>query len=801
MNKVVAFIFLFLPIMSQAYNIERYGNTLLKWPKNSNQDTVVKLSINVQGDYVSGRTGSYDSKDLASLISAINAMNALYPKYTSFHFEAEMTTKKESSYDSINNIFFEDMGSNPTVAETSTTFFVNTGQIVNTDVRFNTYYKFLYGSEKTSGTSINLADVATHEFMHVAGFTHTALARGSLYFSAQDMQRFVSHDEIAGLSSLYPPTTSLAPITLSGTVKKGSELMFGAHVVAIRVDEGLWKQGEIWAGNIADAGGNFTISGLPNDGEYILFVHPIRYNAFGSYYNNAKDEDDFKAGFYLTSAVSGIPVVFDASESGIQILVDPNSMSNFHESNDSKTQATDLDQTNGGVLVSTTPNNGTTLTPNFDVDFYKLILNSGDRLDVGLTASEFRSPVNLKLEIQDSTGQTLAERDKNTYEKDERNPQKLDPFIFQFEASGTGTHYIKVSVKKALTAGQLPGSTYDEQLDSNAYVLTWHKRTKPTGGSFPSLEIATSTNTNCTNPTATEAAIICSVEEGGIGTLDRSFKFSESGTYAVEDSSINRLFIQNISFASDTMTVTLQSGTAGVTQILLKRTDPITGAITYRPFLLNATPVNDPPIILTTNAQTTFNIAQGDKINLTAAGIIGDDSIDMLGMNINNLSFTRLPGVIPVSSGSHASTVTAVSSDPNVSVSVTVENGNYMLSVNGAVGTSTPINLSVIDNNMSNTVASVSSKTSTSPLVATTSSPASVISGQGIIVNIVNAATGGGGGSSGGGGGGCFGGFTHGQGGNFNQFFNLFIFLIPLMWLVYRRREALCRQKKSYSVH
>ncbi len=809
MKKIFTFIILLLPFLGLAYNQERYGSALLKWLKNFNQEAI-KLSINVSGDYVNGRSTSYDSKDLASIISAINAINALYPKYTNFHFEAEITTKKETSYDGIHNIFFEDMGATSVIAETQTTFFINTGEIVNADIHFNTYYNFLYGSDKTSGTKINLADVATHELMHVAGFTHSALARASLYFSAQDMQRFLSTDEIAGLSAVYPPNTPLSAITLSGTVKKGTEAMFGAHIIAIRADEGLWQQGEIWAGNIADTNGNFSISGLPSDGKYVLFVHPVRYNAFGSYYNNAKDEDDFKAGFYLTSAVSGVPVIFDSSESGINIPVDPVSMSNFHETNDSKNQATDLSlaQFTNGVLVSTVPSS-TPLT--FDEDFYKLSLNSGDRLDVGVTASELRSPVNLKLEILNAGGATLVETDSNAYEKDEKKPAKLDPFIFQFEAPGTGTYYIKVSVKKALTAGQMPGSSYDETQDSNLYLLTWNKRTKPSGA-FPELEIHashTGTNGNCTTSGDIKEAIICAVEEGGSNSAQRIFKFTGTGGFSVEESSMNRLFIQNTTFATDTMTVSLQKGVAGITQILLKRTDPVTGAITYRPFLLNIVPVNDIPLIFTTTAKKTFDKHSGEKINLTESGIIADDSTDILGVNISNSSFTRLPGVIPVSSGSLASTVTAVSSNSNVSVAVSVENGNYMLSVTGAVGESTEISLSVTDNNMSNEVTSKSSNPTviaTSPSVASTSSAvvstgSAFGSAPGIIVNIVSSAPPGTGGSSGGGGG-CFGGFTHGQSGNMNQFFNLFIFFIPFLYLAYRKREALlCRQKRNYSAH
>ena len=126
-----------------------------------------------------------------------------------------------------------------------------------------------------------------------------------------------------------------------------------------------------------------------------------------------------------------------------------------------------------------------------------------------------------------------------------------------------------------------------------------------------------------------------------------------------------------------------------------------------------------------------------------------------------------------------------------MSVAVSVENGNYMLSVTGAIGESTEISLSVIDNNMSNEVTSKSSKQLASPATSTTSNSAVAVgsafgSTTGIIVNIVNSATGGGSGS-GGGGGGCFGGFTHGQSGNLNQFFNLFIFFIPLLYLAVRR--------------
>ena len=103
------------------------------------------------------------------------------------------------------------------------------GQIIKADIVFNPAVQFDTGG----GTGQDLQTVATHEIGHFFGLDHSAIARAVMYPFAPSTLTTLSYDDVAGISALYPKSTSdVAMGTISGTVTLNGSPVFGAHVSA-----------------------------------------------------------------------------------------------------------------------------------------------------------------------------------------------------------------------------------------------------------------------------------------------------------------------------------------------------------------------------------------------------------------------------------------------------------------------------------------------------------------------------------------------------------------------------------------
>jgi hypothetical protein len=82
-------------------------------------------------------------------------------------------------------------------------------------------------------------------------------------------QRNLSTDDIAGISTIYPPANFSSTGTLNGHVKTMSNTpVYGAIVVAVNAS------GQPVASTVTDPGGNYSIQGLPA-GTYTVFAEPL----------------------------------------------------------------------------------------------------------------------------------------------------------------------------------------------------------------------------------------------------------------------------------------------------------------------------------------------------------------------------------------------------------------------------------------------------------------------------------------------------------------------------------------------
>jgi hypothetical protein len=215
----------------------------------------------------------------------------------------------------------------------ATSFLINsqTGEIVEADVFFNTRFTWSTAAGGEQGR-IDLESVALHEIGHLLGLGHSAIgetemlssggrrviASGAVMFpiamsAGAIADRVLQPDDIAGMSDLYPASDfESATGTISGTVLKNGQGLFGAHVAAVNLDTG-----EIVAGFALNDRGEFTIAGL-HPGAYVLRAEPLDDVEIDSFFTRDVDLD------FRVAYATRVVVVPDGGGIGpIEITVRP----------------------------------------------------------------------------------------------------------------------------------------------------------------------------------------------------------------------------------------------------------------------------------------------------------------------------------------------------------------------------------------------------------------------------------------------------------------------------------------------
>ena len=199
----------------------------------------------------------------------------------------------------------------------ATSFLIDTsnGEIVESDIFFNTFFPWSVTSAGETGR-FDLESIAVHEIGHLLGLGHSALGEtevrpgGRRVIGAQAVMfpiafspgsvtsRTLKPDDIAGLRDIYG-TSAIRRQTgsISGRVTKNGAGILGAHVVAFNP-----RTGALVGGFTLNENGDFVIAGL-EPGPHVLRAEPLDDGDLESFLDTESVDTDFAVTFHDRLAV------------------------------------------------------------------------------------------------------------------------------------------------------------------------------------------------------------------------------------------------------------------------------------------------------------------------------------------------------------------------------------------------------------------------------------------------------------------------------------------------------------------
>jgi hypothetical protein len=191
----------------------------------------------------------------------------------------------------------------------TTSFLVDetTGALLESDIFFNSTFPWSVAPAGQAGR-FDLESIALHEIGHMSGLGHSALGETELreggrrviaaeavmfpiaFTSGSVAGRTLKDDDIAGISDIYPDGDfETEKGSISGSVTKNGQPLFGAHIVAFDA-----KTGSMVGSFSLNAQGEFAIGGL-SPGPHIVRVEPLDDGDLDSFFDTTRTVDvDFR---------------------------------------------------------------------------------------------------------------------------------------------------------------------------------------------------------------------------------------------------------------------------------------------------------------------------------------------------------------------------------------------------------------------------------------------------------------------------------------------------------------------------
>lgn len=247
----------------------------------------------------------------AAVTRAFATWNALESSNTSSQF-AGLTQALPRSDDGMNVIGYR---SRPelerTLAATNFLVDVTNGEIVESDIFFNTTFAWSTASAGETGR-FDVESIALHEVGHLHGIGHSALGETEIrpggrrvlgaeavmfpiaFTAGSVSDRTLKADDIAAITDLYPRGSSSRELgSITGKVTKNGVGVLGAHLAAFNP-----RTGALVGGFTLSDDGTFTIASL-EPGPHVLRVEPLDDGDIESFFDRTLNIDlDFRVRFH-----------------------------------------------------------------------------------------------------------------------------------------------------------------------------------------------------------------------------------------------------------------------------------------------------------------------------------------------------------------------------------------------------------------------------------------------------------------------------------------------------------------------
>ena len=280
-----------------------------------------------------GTNGVSATEFQGAVTRAFNTWNGVETASTSSQF-AGFTQATPGSDDGMVVIGYQNRPElERTLAATNFLIDVTNGDIVESDIFFNTAFPWSTAASGVSGR-FDVESIALHEVGHLHGLGHSALGETEMrpggrrvlgaeavmfpiaFTAGSIADRTLKPDDIAGIGDIYPRSGagSRRLGSISGRVTKNGAGVVGAHVVAFNP-----STGDLIGGFSLGNDGSFTIAGLES-GTYVLRVEPLDDGDIESFFDSSVTVDvNFRVRFHDRV----IAVTQGGGTTGIEIKVDP----------------------------------------------------------------------------------------------------------------------------------------------------------------------------------------------------------------------------------------------------------------------------------------------------------------------------------------------------------------------------------------------------------------------------------------------------------------------------------------------